>query len=230
MILDGHSSHATLQVIQEARSVGLDILQLPSHTSHALQPLDVAVFKPFKQYFREYRDLWTSRNMNQPAGKETLAQWVSLALRKALSERNLKNSFASTGILPFNQTAVDGQFAPSRAFEVEGVAEEGIVAESPLDGRECEDGTGAQPVALEGTSTGSQVSDQRGSACKDDTRMQADQVPPASDNEGSQVMEATHIATEMAQEPNSQAEHYFVDCDSVDQGLAEDIAGLDPAI
>ena len=54
LILDGHNSHATLEVIEEARSAGLDILTLPSHTSHARQPWDVAVFKPFKQYFREY--------------------------------------------------------------------------------------------------------------------------------------------------------------------------------
>jgi hypothetical protein len=47
-ILDGHNSHVTLEVVQEAKSAGLDLLMLPSHTTHALQPLDVAVFKPFK--------------------------------------------------------------------------------------------------------------------------------------------------------------------------------------
>jgi hypothetical protein len=56
LILDGHNSHISLDVVHEAKSVGLDLVTLPSHTSHALQPLDVCVFKPFKQYFREYRD------------------------------------------------------------------------------------------------------------------------------------------------------------------------------
>jgi hypothetical protein len=133
LILDGHCSHATLEVIQEARSARLDILTLPSHTSHALQPLDVAVFKPFKQYGREYHDFWTSRNMQQPAGKETLAQWVSLAPKKALSPENIKSGFGGAGILPLNPTAIDGQLAPSRVFE-NAANEEGIVAESPLDG------------------------------------------------------------------------------------------------
>ena len=135
LILDGHCSHATLEVIQEARSAGLDILTLPSHTSHALQPLDVAVFKPFKQYFREYRDFWTSRNMQQPAGKETLAQWVSLALKKALSPGNIKSGFGGAGILPLNPTAIDGQLAPSTVFE-NAANEEGIVAETPMEGVE----------------------------------------------------------------------------------------------
>jgi hypothetical protein len=52
LILDGHNSHVTLEVVQEAKSVGLDLLTLPSHTSYALQPLDVVVFRPFKQHFR----------------------------------------------------------------------------------------------------------------------------------------------------------------------------------
>jgi hypothetical protein len=42
-ILDGHISHVNVEVVQEGRRVGLDLLTLPSHTSHALQPLDVSV-------------------------------------------------------------------------------------------------------------------------------------------------------------------------------------------
>ena len=57
LILDGHGSHVTLEVVLEAQRAGLDLLTLPSHTSHALQPLDLSVFKPFKTYFRKYRDM-----------------------------------------------------------------------------------------------------------------------------------------------------------------------------
>ena len=46
MILDGHNSHVNLEVLHQAREAGLDMGTLSSHTSHALQPLDVAVFKP----------------------------------------------------------------------------------------------------------------------------------------------------------------------------------------
>jgi hypothetical protein len=48
LILDGNNSHVTLEVAVEAKMVGLDLLTLPPHTSHALQPLDVSAFKPFK--------------------------------------------------------------------------------------------------------------------------------------------------------------------------------------
>ena len=51
LILDGHGSHVTVDVIKTAKSIGLDLLTLPSHTSHAMEPLDVSCFKPFKQAF-----------------------------------------------------------------------------------------------------------------------------------------------------------------------------------
>jgi hypothetical protein len=51
LVLDGHNSHITLNILHEVRSAGLDLVTLPSHTSHALQPLGVSIFKPFKQYF-----------------------------------------------------------------------------------------------------------------------------------------------------------------------------------
>jgi len=51
LILDGHTSHVTLEVIRIAMLNGVDLLTFPSHTSHALQPLDVTCFKPFKVAF-----------------------------------------------------------------------------------------------------------------------------------------------------------------------------------
>ena len=116
LILDGHNSHVTLDVVREASAAGLDLMTLPAHTSHALQPLDVAVFKPFKQHFREYRDFWSSRNLDESATKDVLSQWVSLALRKALSASNIKKGFSATGIFPLNFHAVDSHLLPSEVF------------------------------------------------------------------------------------------------------------------
>jgi hypothetical protein len=118
LIMDGHISHVSMEVVQEARAAGLDLLTLPSHTSHALQPLDVSIFKPFKQFFCQYRDFWMSRNLNEEASKETLAQWVSLSLKKALTEWNIKKGFSGTRIWPLNKHAVDSMPAPSQAFQL----------------------------------------------------------------------------------------------------------------
>jgi hypothetical protein len=101
-ILDGHGSHVTTNVVKMARSVGLDMLTLPSYTSHAMQPLDVSCLKPFKQAFHLLRDVWTLKNKSKNASKEVLASWVSTALQKLLTEKNIKNGIRTIGIFPLN--------------------------------------------------------------------------------------------------------------------------------
>jgi hypothetical protein len=59
-------------------------------------------FKPFKIAFRTYIDVWTLANKGMGASKEDLAQWVSLALKKALTTTNLCKGFLAIGIWPFN--------------------------------------------------------------------------------------------------------------------------------
>ena len=48
LIMDGHASHITNEAIIFGLDNGLDILTLLAHCSHELQPLDVAIFHPFK--------------------------------------------------------------------------------------------------------------------------------------------------------------------------------------
>ena len=69
LVLDGHNSHVTLEVMKIAMQSGLDIISLSSHTSHALQPLDLACFAPFKAAFRKHRDSWTLVNKNKKVGE-----------------------------------------------------------------------------------------------------------------------------------------------------------------
>jgi len=52
------------------------MITLPSHTSHALQPLDVSCFKPFKITFRKVKDVAMSRSNHMEPNKITLARWV----------------------------------------------------------------------------------------------------------------------------------------------------------
>jgi hypothetical protein len=67
LILDGHGSCVTLEAIEQVQEFGLDMITLPSHTSHALQLLNVACFKPFKTTFRNERDItMVKRNYIKP--------------------------------------------------------------------------------------------------------------------------------------------------------------------
>ena len=118
LIIDGHNSHVTVDVVMKAMEVGLDLVTLPSHTSHRLQPLDVAVFAPYKKAFRKYRDAWVVKHPRQSAGKKILALWVSLGLQRALTVSNICAGFCGTGIWPLNGHVVDKFLGPSRKFMV----------------------------------------------------------------------------------------------------------------
>jgi hypothetical protein len=108
-ILDGHGSHVTLEVIEQAQEFGLDMITLPSHTSHALQPLDMACFKPFKTNLKKERDItMVRRNYIEPY-KITLVRWVDKTLNLALTKQNYMSRFKGTEIWPLNPRAMDSK-------------------------------------------------------------------------------------------------------------------------
>ena len=97
IILEGQKFHISLEVLEKVRRKGVDMLSLPSHTSHDLQPLDVSYFGPFKHSFKAFRNAWKIQHPIEKCRKEILAQWMSLAL-KSLTPSNIKNGFKACGI------------------------------------------------------------------------------------------------------------------------------------
>ena len=114
LILDGHNSHMTLEVVRIAMESRMNMISLPSHISHSLQPLDVACFKPFKTAFRKQRDSSTVLNKNKKVGKQDLCEWTSKALQIALTA---KAGFKKTGIWLLDRTAIHAAMAPLVGFE-----------------------------------------------------------------------------------------------------------------
>jgi hypothetical protein len=52
LLVDGHGSHATIEFMWECRQNNVHLVYLPPHSSHVLQPLDLACFGPFKSRYR----------------------------------------------------------------------------------------------------------------------------------------------------------------------------------
>ena len=48
LVYDGYSSYFNGEIVREAVQVKIILVLLPANTTHLLQPLDAAVFKPFK--------------------------------------------------------------------------------------------------------------------------------------------------------------------------------------
>ena len=120
LILDGHASHVTNEAIQFGIENGLDILTLPSHCFHEMQPLDVAIFHPFKLNLGMEKLQRMRKNPHWTQGttmKSNLAEMSCQALAKALKSKSIKSRFSVTGIFPINKAAMDSKLGPH--FQVE---------------------------------------------------------------------------------------------------------------
>ncbi len=107
LILDKHGSHVTIKAIKQTYEAGLDMITLPSHTSHALHPLDVKCFKPFKFDFKKERDESMLKNNHRELDNVTLVSWADRIFNQSLSKQNIKVGFKTTGIWPLNPRAMD---------------------------------------------------------------------------------------------------------------------------
>ncbi len=89
---------------------------IPSHTSHAFQPLNVACFKPFQIVYRKERNATMVSNNNSKPDKITLVAWVDKALDQTLVKKNIISRFKVTGIWPLNSKAMDEKTIPSTLY------------------------------------------------------------------------------------------------------------------
>ena len=65
LILDGHSSHITAKFIAYCMDNKIDLLVLPPHTSHVLQPLDISIFQPLKRALATETDCLAALNLER---------------------------------------------------------------------------------------------------------------------------------------------------------------------
>lgn len=107
LIMDGHGSHFTLELLQYCRSIGLHILLRPPHTTHILQGEDVQHFMVFKPLYHQAKLL--KIHERALCGEYKLRCDDLLACAKAPWERafNLDNclkAWQKTGLSPFTRS------------------------------------------------------------------------------------------------------------------------------
>jgi hypothetical protein len=105
LVLDGHESHLTAQFTTFCAGKNIITLCMPPHSSHLLQPLDVACFAPLKKaYGREIGELMAS-HIHHVTKVEFLASFVK-AHNAALSKENIQAGFRGAGIVPLDPQSV----------------------------------------------------------------------------------------------------------------------------
>jgi hypothetical protein len=105
LILDGHGSHSTPEFDQYCIDNKIITLCMPAHSSHLLQPLDVACFSPLKRAYSRLIQELARQGIFHLDKTDFLANYQKV--RPAIHfESNILSGFRATGLVPFNPDRV----------------------------------------------------------------------------------------------------------------------------
>lgn len=122
LIMDGHHSHEVTEMLKLAKMEGIEIIALPPHSSHWLQPLDKGVFGPLKKAFNIACSDFMSQSPGNVVVKATFAKLFSTAWEKAVTSDNIRQGFKFTGIWPYDMHVIPPHaFAPATVYTDESV-------------------------------------------------------------------------------------------------------------
>ena len=111
LILDNHHSHITYRFAKFCHDNDILLLNLPPHTTHALQPLDVGVFGALGTCYRqEIQKVYTASMGQISISKNNFYSILTSARGRAYTPLTLRNSFRSCGIWPLNSAKVYRKF------------------------------------------------------------------------------------------------------------------------
>jgi len=112
LILDGHNSHCSSNFLNYAASQHIEILCLPPHTTHALQPCDVGVFSPLAAAWRS--EVSAMQSNGEGVTRQNFLQVYARARNRAVTPHNIQTAWCKTGLHPLDHTAIpDEACAPA---------------------------------------------------------------------------------------------------------------------
>ena len=97
LIVDGHQSRISLYAAQLAIANKLDIVLMPSHTSHLVQPLYVGVFGPLKMLSSA---AMTKHSVSHLILPHDVPMIINDAYHRSFTRENIMSAFQKTGLSP----------------------------------------------------------------------------------------------------------------------------------
>ena len=106
LIVDGHSSHIAWPVVEYALDHDIILYCLPAHSTHLMQPLDVACFGPLAKAYQSALQIFIYENPGRAFGEQEFWKCLCIARDQALTKSNIMSGFSDSGLLPFNSERV----------------------------------------------------------------------------------------------------------------------------
>ena len=114
LFMDGHASHINLELIRLARDRGVILFCLPSHTTHALQPLDVGVYGPLKSRWGKILKEYKMETCAAVVDKTEFPGLLERLWEESFEAKHVKAGFRKAGLCPLTTEAITkSSFAPS---------------------------------------------------------------------------------------------------------------------
>ena len=104
LTFDGHNSHLTYNTVKAAMDNDIVILCLPPNTSHALQPLDVGVFRAVKVSWKRILNKWFTESCMTAVDKAVFPTLLA-RLWQQLDPMHAINAFRGAGLYPCDRAA-----------------------------------------------------------------------------------------------------------------------------
>ena len=107
LLMDGHGSHFTLELLEHCRAVGLHILLRPPHTTHVLQGEDVVHFGVFKPLYHQAKLMALAAAVLRGKYQLTAGDLLACARgpwEEAFSQHHCLRAWAKTGLVPFTRS------------------------------------------------------------------------------------------------------------------------------
>ena len=111
LILDGHASRNQIEIMREFKQHYIDVVILPSHLTHLLQPFDVVIGRPFKQKLSAFASMIHSLIKEEGHTKSAVVRVQQIiaiidGLQAATTITNCMQAFASCGYVPYDPDVV----------------------------------------------------------------------------------------------------------------------------
>ena len=136
LICDGHDSHISAKFVSFCIHNHIDLILLPPHSSHLLQPLDVGVFQPLKRAISTQISRLIRSGIRRIQKVEWLERFVE-AREHGITMENIMSGWRGAGLFPENMHRVLSQLPDQQKSTLPSTPPQNHTTHSPFFPDSC---------------------------------------------------------------------------------------------